>query len=213
VVSWLAGYRWMVWVSFLAHWAMIGVIILATVFGILLARDNRRYQHLNRDIRDLRSADAPIGFSAVKNETQNVIPSTPTRLIDWTTEDGNPEYDASNGAFDPSTGFFTAALTAIFSCTGAVCFETIPGVGIREGRLVTNGAGAVPATVFNQQGEDNATTVQCLMVSQMVSLAVGERVWLEAFHECAPPVNETVSIRSRFSCERIGQPIRDDDED
>ncbi len=79
------------------------------------------------------------------------------------------------------------------------------GQGIREGRLVTNGAGAVASTVFNQEAVGNTTTFQCLGVSQIVFLDIGESIWLEAFHDSGG--FETISVRSRFSCERVGQPI------
>ncbi len=201
-VSWLATYRWLAWVSFLAHLAMIGVIVLAIVFGILLARDNRRYQRLNRDIRDLRRADAPIGFSVHKNVTQLAEDDVLTILTGWSTAGGFPAYDETDGGFDPDTGFFTVALAAKYMATGLVCFDSSEN-GTRTGGLANSNGGIMG--VFNRVLGISGITFQCMGVSQIMMLDVGDTVHLNALSNSGN--NETLATRSRFSIERIAQPI------
>ncbi len=201
-VTWMATYRWIAWISFLAHLAMIGVILLAITCGILFTRDNRRYQHLNRDIRDLRSADGPIGFSVHQNVTQVVEDTTLTTVTGWSTTGGLPAYDETGGGFDPLTGFFTVSVAAKYLAVGNVCFASTA-TGFRQAGLA-NSHGGIMGT-FNRVPGASGISFQCMLVSQILMLDVGDTVHLNAEQNSGTTLS--TADRSRFSVERVAQPI------
>jgi len=183
----------------------IGLILLVgAVAWLNVVEFNRYYRGRNdivrikRNIGIIEAAVQPIGFSVYANTTQNIPTATLTILTEWTDTAGVPAYDDTGGAFDFSTGIFTAAVPGRYMATGSVCWVGTL-TGTREAHLNTNGTSL--ATVFDVLDASNATTFQCNQVSQIMDLNLASSVWLEAIHDSG--VNETLTARSRFSIERI----------
>lgn len=186
VVAWIAG----LFITAAALTAL-GLSIAAIVIN------NNRATRFRHDHNQLRQA---VGFSAHKNATQSVPDSATTIITTWDSSAGEPLYDATNGAFNLTSGLFTAALPGQYTATGHICFVGAP-LGTRTASLNTDGTGATAAVVTSIAPFTNTTTSQCLSVSQILDLSVGTSVWLEAFQDSGSPLD--VNINSRFSLERV----------
>jgi len=175
-----------------------GVLLLlgAAAFGISIAAIVYNSREHQKTIHRTRA----IGFSVYKNGTQSITDNTTTIVTIWTSAAGYPAYDHTYGAFNETSGVYTAnSKDGTYMVTATICFAA-SATGIREARLVTSGTHS--AIVYDRAvATASITGGVCLNVNQIMDLPYGDTVWVEAFSNSGS--TETVTAQSRFSLERI----------
>jgi hypothetical protein len=164
----------------------------------LFARDDNRHSNSRTDIKQLRAADAAIGFSAYLNATITVVTSTLTTVGPWSAQDGPVSYDSSDGAFDFVTGIFTTKTAGKYLADAMVCWVGTA-TGERVLTLATNET--VTADVIDYIAGAVSPAIQCNHVHQIMDLPEATLVWVEVLQDQGGPVD--ITLGSRFSMERI----------
>jgi len=131
--------EWQRWLTFFLlgiGFAVIGVIALSIVYGILEARDVRRFRATRNDINQLRES---VGFYTYKSGIQDVVANTYVTIANWSAVDNAPFYDSSNGAMDFNTGIWTTQVPGKYQVSGVVCWTSSGSLNTRQMLFLTNG--------------------------------------------------------------------------
>jgi len=170
---------------------------LAIVFGVLQARDQRRYERTRNDIEQLRGGLEPIGFLARKRGTQTIVVNAFTTVTSWGISGGAPAYDDSNGALNFASGIWTSPGDAKYQVSASICW-TNGALGLRQMIILTNlTGGIVPLT-----STVAAIGVICNSLSVNMDLPQGTTVQIQALRSTVGV--EIIGTSSTFGIERIG---------
>ena len=140
----------------------------------------------------------PVGFLAYVDGPESLPNSSFNTLDGWSTSGGSPAYDASGGAFNPTTGIYTAPEPGgKFMVSGNLCWQG--DVGVRT-LILAVGAGNQDAFPSTSQSVPDAGDGVCSSISMSMYLPTGMTVRMLERHPTGEPV---FVFARRFSVERI----------
>jgi uncharacterized protein YdhG (YjbR/CyaY superfamily) len=188
------------------------------VFGLLQHRDDGRFRQdqdafeqlreqlaaVEAELSDLQAEVAnktkAIGFSVYKASAQVIPSAVISTITDWSTSGGPSAYDESGGAFNTTTGRFTAIQRAKYQCEAAICWNA--GLAGNRVMVLVNTANAAMNS-FDVDAYRGVGTV-CTVSSVIFNLDVGEAVWIVVAQGTG--FSQTIrTLGTTFSIERIAE--------